>query len=155
MVGSAPRALRLPPAAAMAAAVAAPIPRLAPVTTATRPASHISLTDHPPVEPLVGVQALFQVEMPRHGRGRPNEKSRPPSPTASAAALMSSGGTRKPVTPSAITSPRPPRLNATTGVPHACASAAAIPKGSAHLAGNRTTAARAMAAHSDARGTAS
>ena len=53
---------------------------------------------------------------------------------------MSSGGTRKPVTPSTITSPSPPRLNATTGVPHACASAAASPKGSSHLAGYWLTA---------------
>jgi len=37
------------PAAAMAAAVAAPIPRLAPVTSATRPVSHNSLTSHSPV----------------------------------------------------------------------------------------------------------
>src|SRR6266700_1695064 len=57
----------------MAAAVAAPIPRLAPVTTATRPPSQCtgspivcrpsSGTNHLPVEPLVSVQALFQVEM--------------------------------------------------------------------------------------------
>src|ERR1700729_1860190 len=62
-----------PPAAPMAAAVAAPIPRLAPVTTATRPRSQCAGspmvchprdgTNHLPVEPLVSVQALFQVEM--------------------------------------------------------------------------------------------
>jgi hypothetical protein len=61
----------------MAAAVAAPIPRLAPVTTASRPASHVvreaggvpvggrrpgSPTSHSPVEPLVRVQAQFQVK---------------------------------------------------------------------------------------------
>src|SRR5579862_8001260 len=46
----------------MAAAVAAPIPRLAPVTTATRPASHTLLTANPPVETLVRVEAQFQVE---------------------------------------------------------------------------------------------
>ena len=58
------------------------------------------------------------------------------------------------MTPSAITSLSPPRLNPTTGVPHACASAAAIPKGSSHRTGYSTTAARAMAAHTDGRGTA-
>src|SRR6266542_5763996 len=57
----------------MASAVAAPIPRLAPVTTATRPASQCpwSPTDCYPfarigdslVEPLVSVQTPFQVEM--------------------------------------------------------------------------------------------
>ncbi len=73
--------------------------------------------------------------------------------TASAAAPTSSGRTRKPVTPSMITSLSPPRRNATTGVPHACASAAAIPKGSSQRAGYSTTAAPAMASHSEARGT--
>ena len=67
---------------------------------------------------------------------------------------MSPGGTRKPVTPSAITSLSAPRLNATTGVPQACASAAAMPNGSSHADGHKTTAARAIAAHNDARGTA-
>ena len=52
-----------------------------------------------------------------------------------------------------ITSPSPPRRNAITGVPQACASAAAIPKGSSQRAGNSTTAARAMACHSTVRGT--
>src|SRR5437762_7676503 len=57
----------------MASAVAAPIPRLAPVTTATRPRSQCAGSpmvcrpgdgpDYLPVEPLVSVQALFQVEM--------------------------------------------------------------------------------------------
>src|SRR5690242_6679547 len=62
----------------MAAAVAAPIPRLAPVTTASRPASQLagetaevapgkrrttSLTSHPPVEALVRVQAQSQVKL--------------------------------------------------------------------------------------------
>src|SRR6516162_5860893 len=58
----------------MAAAVAAPIPRLAPVTTASRSASHLageappgercatSLTGHSPVETLMRVQAQFQVK---------------------------------------------------------------------------------------------
>src|SRR5215469_15028215 len=65
------------PAAATAAAVAAPIPRLAPVTTASRPASHLageaggvpvggrrpgSATCHSPVQPLVRVQAQLQVK---------------------------------------------------------------------------------------------
>src|SRR5262249_57568795 len=68
------------PAAAMAAAVAAPIPRLAPVTTASRPASHLteeageaspgkrctaSPTGHSPVKALVRVQAPFQVKPDR------------------------------------------------------------------------------------------
>src|SRR5215469_3976293 len=62
----------------MAVAVAAPIPRLAPVTTASRPASQLagetaavtrgerrttSLTSHSPVEALVRVQAQFQVKL--------------------------------------------------------------------------------------------
>ena len=62
----------------MAAAVAAPIPRLAPVTTATRPASHLAggdrrvplcarCTSSPAnqtlVETLVFVQAQFQVKL--------------------------------------------------------------------------------------------
>src|SRR5450755_266531 len=57
----------------MACAVAAPIPRLAPVTTATRPASQCfgsptdchpgTRTDDPAVELLMGVQTPFQVEM--------------------------------------------------------------------------------------------
>src|SRR5580704_1910196 len=61
------------PAPARAAAVAAPIPRLAPVTTATRPASQcpVSLTtrcsgrpgDDSAVELLVSIQTPFQVEM--------------------------------------------------------------------------------------------
>src|SRR6202035_2048180 len=58
----------------MASAVAAPIPRLPPVTTAIRPASQCpgSLadrgpdfgTDDSPVELLVSIQTPFQVEMP-------------------------------------------------------------------------------------------
>src|SRR5215831_15899366 len=81
------------PAAAMAAAVAAPIPRLAPVTTASRPASHLagaagevpaggrrtgSPISHLPVKPLVCVQAQFQVE-PALGvlaAGRPRDPGR-------------------------------------------------------------------------------
>src|SRR6266487_7018105 len=61
------------PAVAMASAVAAPIPRLAPVTTATRPASQCprsgtglrpgTVTGHPPVQPLVSLQAPFQVQV--------------------------------------------------------------------------------------------
>ena len=62
----------------MATAVAAPIPRLAPVTTASRPASHPvretgavfpgnrctgSPTSHAPVKTLVRVQAQFQVKL--------------------------------------------------------------------------------------------
>jgi hypothetical protein len=57
----------------MAAAVAAPIPRLAPVTTASRPASHLSGetaevppgtgNTNSPVKTLVCVQAQFQVEL--------------------------------------------------------------------------------------------
>ena len=62
----------------MAAAVAAPIPRLAPVTTANRPASHLAgetggfrvcarCTSSPAnqtlVETLVFVQAQFQVKL--------------------------------------------------------------------------------------------
>src|SRR6266699_2369720 len=70
----------------MASAVAAPIPRLAPVTTATRPASQC--TGSPPaisanhllVEPLVSVQAAFQVEMPLGvvAAGRTRNPRRPP-----------------------------------------------------------------------------
>src|SRR6266542_5690011 len=62
------------PAPARAPAVAAPIPRLAPVTTATRPASQCpgsvidcrsaSWADDSPVELLVSIQAPFQVKMP-------------------------------------------------------------------------------------------
>jgi hypothetical protein len=72
----------------MAAAAAAPIPRLAPVTTASRPASHLaggtggvclgkrctgSPTSHSPVETLVRVQAQFQVKLARGvlAAGRP------------------------------------------------------------------------------------
>ena len=147
----------------MATAVAAPIPRLAPVTTATRPASQCprSGTDlrpavetaHSPVQLLVSIQALLQVEM---GLGVVAARGREISAalaTARTAARMSPGGTRNPVSPSAITSLSAPRLNATTGVPQACASAAAMPKGSSHWTGYRTTAAPAIAAHSDARGT--
>ena len=133
------------------AAVAAPIPRLAPVTTATRLARasapghppglpRMPGLDHLPVEPLVSVQAPPRSRWPsawlaavaergRSGRPARRHRRRPE---------MSSVGTRKPVTPSTITSLRAPRLNATTGVPHACASAAAIPKGRPHLAGNKT-----------------
>src|SRR5215831_2030893 len=67
----APRTTRAP-VVAMASAVAAPIPRLAPVTTATRPASQCprsgtglrsgTLTGHPPVQPLVSIQAPGQVQ---------------------------------------------------------------------------------------------
>src|SRR5260370_27437723 len=59
----------------MASAVAAPIPRLAPVITTTRPASQCpwslidrgpsTLADDPLVEPLVSVQTTVQVEMAR------------------------------------------------------------------------------------------
>src|SRR5215831_18559450 len=81
------------PAAAIAAPVAAPIPRLAPVTTASRPASHLagaagevpaggrrtgSPIGQPPVKPLVCVQAQFQVE-PALGvlaAGRPRDPGR-------------------------------------------------------------------------------
>ena len=102
----------------------------------------------------MSVQALFQVEMGLGmRRGRPAREIPAVFVTASAAARMSPGGTRKPVSPSAITSPSAPRLNATTGVPQACASAAAMPNGSSHWTGYKTTAARAIAAHSDARGT--
>src|SRR5580700_5081148 len=62
------------PAPARAAAVAAPIPRLAPVTTATRPASQCPgsvmgcrsarRADDPPVELLMSIQTPFQVKMP-------------------------------------------------------------------------------------------
>src|SRR6202042_2886914 len=62
------------PAPARAWAVAAPIPRLAPVTTATRPASQcpgsaidcgpVCPAGDSPVELLVSIQAPFQVEMP-------------------------------------------------------------------------------------------
>ncbi len=109
-------------------AVAAPIPRLAPVTTATRPASQCTGsppaigTSHLPVEPLVSVQAHVQVEVPLGvvAAGRPRNPGRPPD--GSTAAWMSSGGTRKPVTPSAITSLRPragtrPRESARTPAP--------------------------------------
>ena len=89
----------------------------------------------------------------RHDRGIASARAPPPSSTASAAAPMSSGATRKPVTPSTITSPSAPRRKATTGVPHACASAATIPNGSSHLAGHRTTAARAIASQRAVRGT--
>src|SRR5580658_5915286 len=52
------------PAAATAAAVAAPIPRLAPVTTASRPASQCrSAISHPPVQALVSVKAQLQVKL--------------------------------------------------------------------------------------------
>src|SRR5256714_9144633 len=61
------------PAAAIASAVAAPIPRLAPVTTASRPASQCpgSATDrdlhaagsHVPVKPLVCIETELQIEM--------------------------------------------------------------------------------------------
>src|ERR1700722_6555559 len=61
------------PAPARAWAVAAPIPRLAPVTTATRPVSQcpgsvmgcvpVRPADDAPVELLVSIQAPFQVEM--------------------------------------------------------------------------------------------
>src|SRR5690348_15791221 len=81
------------PAAAMAAAAPAPIPRLAPVTTASRPASHLvgaagevpaggrrtgSPIGHPPVEPLVCVQAQFQVKAALGvlAAGRPREPGR-------------------------------------------------------------------------------
>src|SRR5207253_902750 len=70
----------------MASAVAAPIPRLAPVTTATRPASQCTgsppaiRTNHLPVEPLVSVQAASQVEMPLGvvAAGRTRNPGRPP-----------------------------------------------------------------------------
>src|SRR5450759_388059 len=62
------------PAPARAPAVAAPIPRLAPVTIATRPASQCpgslidcgpaTPADDSPVELLMGIQTPFQVEMP-------------------------------------------------------------------------------------------
>src|ERR1017187_3250463 len=62
------------PAPARASAVAAPIPRLAPVTIATRPASQCPRSpidcrsrtpaDGSPVELLVSIQTPFQVEMP-------------------------------------------------------------------------------------------
>ena len=55
---------------------------------------------------------------------------------------------------SLMASTRPPRSNATTGVPQACASAAAMPKGSSHMAGHRTTAARAICSHRTALGIA-
>src|SRR5215471_19033624 len=68
----APRTTRAP-ASAMASAVAAPMPLLAPVTTATRPASQCprsgtglrsgTVTGHPPVQPLVSLQAPFQFQM--------------------------------------------------------------------------------------------
>ena len=74
--------------------------------------------------------------------------------TASAAASTSPGATRAPVSPSTITSGSAPRRNATTGVPQACASAATIPNGSSHCAGQSTTAARAIASHSAVCGTA-
>jgi hypothetical protein len=63
---------------ATAAAVAAPIPLLAPVTTASRPASHLaeeagglfrgkrssgSLTSHSPVETFVCVEAQLHVKV--------------------------------------------------------------------------------------------
>src|SRR5436190_22335311 len=61
------------PAAAIASAVAAPMPRLAPVTTASRPASQCpgSATDrdlhaaasHVPVKPLVCIETELQIEM--------------------------------------------------------------------------------------------
>src|SRR5215472_16474756 len=77
----------------MAAAVAAPIPWLAPVTTASRPASQlageaaevapgrrctISLTRHSPVEALVRVQAQVQVKVAIGVRtaGRPGNPGR-------------------------------------------------------------------------------
>src|SRR5271169_2886432 len=74
----------------MASAVAAPIPRLAPVTTATRPVSQCTGspmvrrpaagTGQPPVEPLMSVQAPFQVELPRGvlAAGRTRNPGRPP-----------------------------------------------------------------------------
>src|SRR6266481_8190839 len=74
----------------MAAAVAAPIPRLAPVTTATRPPSQCTAspmvcrpragTNHLPVELLVSVQAPFQVEMVLGmvAAGRTRNPGRPP-----------------------------------------------------------------------------
>src|SRR5712671_769262 len=74
----------------MPAAVAAPIPRLAPVTTATRPASQCiglpafrgrgASTDQSPVEPLVSVETAFQVEMALSvvAAGRTRYPGRPP-----------------------------------------------------------------------------
>jgi len=125
------------PAAAMASAVAAPIPRLAPVTTANRPASQCLDSSHRPPprherQPIAGRAVRERPDSARDSGGvrhvsRQSECARVlvVLRTASAAALMSSGATRKPVRRSStITSPSAPRSKATTGVPDACASAA-------------------------------
>ena len=97
------------PAAAMASAVAAPIPRLAPVTTASRPASQcldsaIGPRPRHQRRPLAGRAARERRDSApdrdgvRHGRGIPRARVSAVLRTASAAAWMSSGATRKPVT---------------------------------------------------------
>ena len=147
------------PAAASASAVAAPIPRLAPVTSASRPASQCagSATGSRSRDgrrrlarrAVRGRRGCVRCrDRPRRARGRPRGtalrpgRRPPPQPDDRRAA------TRNPVVPSTITSGSAPRRNATTGVPHACASAATIPNGSSHFAGQSTTAARAIASHS-------
>ena len=128
------------PAAAIASAVAAPIPRLAPVTTASRPASQCTLTHRSTLAGRAARGRRGSAPGPaalRRARGRPSGKARPPSAPPRRRPATSSGATRKPVTPSTITSLRPPRRNATTGVPHACASAATIPNGSSHRGGTQ------------------
>ena len=103
------------PALASAAAVAAPMPRLAPVTTARRPGQPAASAPAHRTSRLAGRDARArQGSVPgqdgfRHGRGRPRREIPAALDTAPAAARMSSGGTRKPVTPSTITSRRPPR----------------------------------------------
>ena len=66
----------------------------------------------------LGLPDMPGVELLRSWRQAGREMLATPR-TLSAAARMSSGATRKPVTPSTTISASPPRLNATTGVPHA------------------------------------
>src|SRR6266702_1338150 len=130
----------------MAPAVAAPIPRLAPVTTATRPASQctgsppVIRTGQLPVEPFVRVQAQGQVQMLLGvvAAGRPRNPGRPrDGPDGGFDVIGRYQETGHAVRDHLAEAP-----------------AAAIPKASSHRTGYRTTAARAIAAHSDVRGTA-
>src|SRR5215831_19232238 len=152
----------------MAAAVAAPIPRLAPVTTASRPASHLagetagvppgsrcitSPTSHSPVEALVCVQAQFQVKL-AHGvlaAGHPRNTGRLRHRAGGGLDIIGRHQETGYAIHDHLTQPAAPERH--HGSPDACASAAASPKGSSQREGHTTTAARAMAAHNEVRGT--
>ena len=147
----------------LAAAVnaAAPIPRLAHVMTATRLASQCigsptvrrpgAGTDQAPVQPLVSVQAPFQVEMALGmiPAGRTRSPGHPPDGLHGGLDVtgrrQETGHT---VRDHLTEDPAPERHD---GIPARPCLGGGYSQGSSHRAGNKTTAARAMAIHSDVR----